>query len=122
VRDDHVAEGAGLLVEAGPAADREGLRNVDLDAVDVVAVPDRLEDPVRKAAGEDVLDGLLSEEWSIRNTCDSSNTAWTVWFSDRAEARSVPNGFSMIIRARSARPVRRRVSTMPADAAGGTER
>ena len=34
----------------------------------------------------------------MRNTCDSSKTACTAWFSVRADARSVPNGFSMITR------------------------
>ena len=60
--DDHVAEGAGLLVEAGAARDRERLGDVDLDVVDVVSVPDRLEEAVREAQGEDVLDRLLAEE------------------------------------------------------------
>ena len=62
VRDDHVAEGAGLLVEAGATRDGERLGNVDLDVVDVVSVPDRLEEAVREAQGEDVLDGLLAQE------------------------------------------------------------
>ena len=62
MRDDHVAEGARLLVEAGAARDRQRLGHVDLDVVDVVAVPDRLEEAVREAQREDVLDGLLAEE------------------------------------------------------------
>jgi len=62
VRDDHVAEGSRALVEAGSAADRERLRHVDLDVVDVLAVPDGLEHPVREAQREDVLHGFLAEE------------------------------------------------------------
>ena len=60
--DDHVAVGAGALVEAGAVADRERLGHVDLDVVDVVAVPDRLEHAVGEPEREDVLDGLLAEE------------------------------------------------------------
>ena len=61
VGDDHVAEGAGFLVEAPPHLDRERLRDVDLDVVDVVAVPDRLEHPVGEAHGEQVLHRLAAE-------------------------------------------------------------
>ena len=60
--DDHVAIGAGLLVEADPVADVERLRHVDLNVVDEIAVPDRLEQPVGEAEGEDVLRRLLAEE------------------------------------------------------------
>ena len=62
VGDDHVAVGAGALVEAGAVTDRERLGNVDLDELDVVAVPERLVEPVGEAQGEDVLDRLLAEE------------------------------------------------------------
>ena len=41
-------------------ADR--LRHVDLDVADVVAVPDRLEEPVGEPQGEQVVDGLLAQE------------------------------------------------------------
>ena len=59
--DDHVAEGAGFLVEAPTHLDRERLGDVDLDVVDVVAVPDRLEHPVREAQRQQVLDRLAAE-------------------------------------------------------------
>ena len=62
VRDDHVAERAGALVEAGALAEAERLGHVDLDVIDEVAVPDRLEQPVREPEREDVLRGLLAEE------------------------------------------------------------
>ena len=41
----------------------------------------------------------LPRKWSIRKICDSSKTWCTAWLSSRAEARSVPNGFSMMIAA-----------------------
>ena len=59
----------------------------------------------------------------MRNTCDSSKTASTAWFSLRAESRSVPNGFSMITRVRSvARPEAPSMPTTEVNAAGGTAR
>ncbi len=62
VGDHHVAIGAGLLVEGRPAAEAERLWHVDLDVVDEGAVPDRLEQAVGKAEGEDVLGRLLAQE------------------------------------------------------------
>ena len=62
MRDHHVAIGAGLLVEGDAIADVERLRHVDLHMVDEIAVPDRLEQAVGEAEGEDVLRRLLAEE------------------------------------------------------------
>ena len=62
VGDDHVAVGAGRLVERRPLLEAERLGHVDLDVVDVVAVPDRLEEPVGEAEGQDVLRRLLAQE------------------------------------------------------------
>ncbi len=62
VRHDHVAEGAGGLVEGRALLEAECLRYVDLHVVDVVAVPDRLEQAVGEAEGQDVLRGLLAQE------------------------------------------------------------
>ena len=50
-----------LLVVAGAALDADRLGDGDLDVVDVVAVPDRLEQDVGEAEGEDVLDRFLAE-------------------------------------------------------------
>ena len=60
--DDHVAVGAGALVERGAALEPERLGHVDLHVVDEVAVPDRLEEPVGEAEGQDVLGRLLAQE------------------------------------------------------------
>ena len=59
---DHVAVGAGVLVEAGAVVDAEGLGDVDLHVVDVVAVPDRLEHAVGEAQRDQVLHRLAAEE------------------------------------------------------------
>ena len=61
VGDDHVPEGARLLVEAGPHPDPEGLGDVDLDVADVVPVPDRLVHPVGEPHREEVLDRVPPE-------------------------------------------------------------
>ena len=58
---DDVAECSGGLVEGAAAFDADGFGGGDLDVVDVVAVPDVLEDAVGEAEDEDVLDGLLAE-------------------------------------------------------------
>src|SRR5208283_1101609 len=60
--DDHVAIGASLFVESDAVSEVQRLRHVDLDVVDEIAVPDRLEQPVGEAEGEDVLRRLLAEE------------------------------------------------------------
>src|ERR1039457_5234442 len=58
----------------------------------------------------------------MRNTWDSSKTEWTVSLRARADARSVPNGFSMITREFSARPVSPSIPTTDPNAPGGTAR
>ena len=58
---DQVAHRAGAVVVAGAGADPEVLGGGDLDVVDVVAVPQRLEHPVGEAERHDVLDRLLAQ-------------------------------------------------------------
>ena len=60
--DDHVAVGAGVLVEARAVVDPERLGHVDLHVIDVVAVPDRLEHAVGEAQRDQVLHRLATEE------------------------------------------------------------
>ena len=48
----------------------------------------------------------LPRKWSIRKICSSRKTSCTSALSATADARSVPNGFSMMIRDRSTRPGR----------------
>ena len=50
-----------LLVEPGAAFDPDGLGDRDLDVVDELPVPDRLEDAVREAKDQHVLDRLLAQ-------------------------------------------------------------
>ena len=58
----------------------------------------------------------------MRKICSSAKTSCTAALSSRALARSVPNGFSMITRARSASPASPSIATRRPAAAGGTLR
>jgi len=58
---DDVADDARLFVELAPALHAEALGHGDLDTLDIVAIPDRLEERVREPEVEDVLYRLLSE-------------------------------------------------------------
>ena len=58
----HVAHRAGAVVVVGPSLlDADGLGDRDLDELDVVPVPDRLEDGVVEAQAEQVLHRLLAQ-------------------------------------------------------------
>ncbi len=58
---DQVAQRPGVVVVAGAGADADVLGGGELHVVDVVAVPQRLEQPVGEAERQHVLDGLLAE-------------------------------------------------------------
>ena len=58
----HVAQRAGLLVELAAMLDADGLRHRDLDVVDLLSVPQRLEQAVGEAQRHNVLDRFLAEE------------------------------------------------------------
>ena len=57
----HVAQRAGRVVEAAAMADAELFVHGDLDVIDMVAIPDRLEHAVGEAQHQDVLHRLLAE-------------------------------------------------------------
>ena len=95
---EDVARGAEPLVEGGTPLDSDRLRNRDLNVVDVLTRPERLEDPVREPEREHVLDRLLAEVVVDAEDLVLAEVASSSWFSRRAEARSVPNGFSTITR------------------------
>ena len=58
---DHVADRAGLIVESAAALDAEVLSHRDLDALDVVPVPERLHEGVGETEDEHVVYRPLSE-------------------------------------------------------------
>src|SRR5438270_685929 len=57
----HVAQRAGRIIELAAMLDRERFRHSDLDMIDVISVPDRLEQAVGKPQHQNVLHRLLSE-------------------------------------------------------------
>ena len=64
----------------------------------------------------------LPRKWSIRKICSSAKVSCSAALSARALARSVPNGFSMMIRERSTSPASRERPHDARAAAGGTLR
>src|SRR5437588_8462051 len=58
---DHIAQRTRFFVVARTAADAERFGGGDFDVVNVVAIPDRLEDRIAEAKDEYVLDGLFAE-------------------------------------------------------------
>ena len=59
---DHIAQCSNRVIEGSPTLDSEVLRHRDLDASDVVAVPDGLEDRVGEPVHHQVLHRILAEE------------------------------------------------------------
>ena len=79
--------------------------------------------PLANRKARMLLTDSLPRKWSIRKICDSSKTWCTAWLSSLAEARSVPNGFSMMIRLRpSASPVLPSKATVDWNDTGGMAR
>jgi hypothetical protein len=58
---NHVAKGAGCVVEAPAVFNAKGFRHRDLDAVDILAVPQRLDRRICEPRVEDVLNRLLAQ-------------------------------------------------------------
>ncbi len=58
---DHVPEGPGLVIVAGPALDPEAFGHGDLDALHQIAVPQGLEDGVGEPEDQEILDGFLAQ-------------------------------------------------------------
>ena len=58
---NHVAQGAGGFIEAAASLDAEGFCCGDLHMIDVVAVPERLEDAIAKTEDQEILHGVFAE-------------------------------------------------------------
>jgi hypothetical protein len=122
VGDHHVLVGPGVLVEAGATVQGQHLGHVDLHVVDVVAVPDRLEQAVGEPERQDVLRRLLAEEVVDPEDLLLGEGLVQGVVERLALSRSVPNGFSITIRDRSTRPAASSTRTTGSAALGGTER
>ena len=118
--DDHVPVRTGRVVERTAFFDRERLGNVDLHMLDVFAVPDRLEQTVGEAKGEDVLGSLLAQEViDAKDLVLGEDLVHGRVEQDRGSARSVPKGFSMMMRARSVSSASASILTTAGAATGG---
>ena len=58
----HIAQSTGLIVEAPTTLDAHILYCGNLNSLDVIAIPQWLEDPISEAQSHDVLHSLLTEE------------------------------------------------------------
>src|SRR3954454_2201990 len=94
----HVAQSARCIIELAPALDVHRFRHGNLDMVDEMPVPDRLEQAVGEPKDHDVLDRLLAEIMVMRKIWSSERTLSSVRLSALADSRSVPNGFSTMTR------------------------
>ena len=79
-------------------SDGQILGGRDLHVVDVVAVPDRLEDAVGEPQHQDVLHGLLAEVMVDAIDLMLGKDLVDPFVEFAALARSVPNGFSITTR------------------------
>ena len=59
---NHIAQCAGGFVKPRTALDANGFGDRDLDVIDMFAVPEWFENPVRKPHQHNVLDGFLAQE------------------------------------------------------------
>ena len=119
---DDVADRPGSVVERAAALDAEVLRHRDLHALDVVAVPDRLEEGVDEAEEEHVDDRPLAEVVVDAEDRRLSELRAEIRFSSCAEARSLPKGFSTMTRASSRSPAAPSCSTTFPNRTGGMAR
>ena len=117
-----VADGAGLFVEASAPSHAERFGHRDLNTLDIMAVPQRLEQRIGETEIEEVLDRLFAEE--VIDTKDGrfGEHSCTSSFSARADARSRPNGFSSATRASATQLARENPVTTAPKAPGGMAR
>ena len=59
---NHVSHGSGGFIEARPLFHTHRLGNGDLHVIDVIAIPQRLKNPVGEPLDHDVLDGFFAQK------------------------------------------------------------
>jgi hypothetical protein len=101
---EDIADGAHFLIEAATPADPEVLRHRDLHVVDVVSVPEGLQECVGEPEVQQILDGLFPEEMIDAIDRGLGEDRMQRLVERFAEARSRPNGFSTTRRAWPAHP------------------
>ena len=123
VVDDDVAERADRVVEVAAVLDAEVLGHRDLDARDVVPVPDRLEHRCSRTGGRGSPRGPSSR--GSGRSGRAATRRWTGAARRRARgpsARSWPNGFSTTTRAFFVSPASARPATTRPNRNGGISR
>ena len=95
----HVAQRPGLFRNRRRVLHSERFGRRDLDMIDVTIVPERFEDPIGEPQHDDVLRCFLAEEMVDSVGLIFRNEFRTIRFNSRADAKSVPNGFSTMTRA-----------------------
>ena len=119
---NHIAKGANGVVEAPPVLNVESFRHGDLDAANIVAVPQRLEHRIGEPRIEDVLNRLLAQI-----VVDAKDRIFGKMLEQRvverlADSRSRPNGFSTTRRASTLRPALASAETTTPNRLGGIAR
>ena len=84
----HVAQRPGAVVVAGPAFNANRLGRGDLHVVDVVPIPDRLEEDVGEAKGQNVLNGFFPEVVIDAIDLALGEASAISWIRSRADWRS----------------------------------
>ena len=119
---DHVANGARLVVERAAALDAEILGHRDLHALDMVAIPDRLQERVGEAEEQHVVHGPLAQvmvDAEDRLLVEGPEQD-PVQLLRRGQV--APNGFSTMTRAPLVQPAFASCSTTSPNSTGGMAR
>ena len=119
---DHVADGARLIVKGAAALDAEVFRHGDLHALDMVAVPERLQERIGEAEEEHVMHRPLPQvmvDAEDRRLVEGAEQD-LVELLRRGEV--VPKGFSTMTRAPLVQPALASCSTTGPNSAGGMAR
>ena len=120
--DDHVAQGADRVVEVATVLDPEVLGHRDLDRLDVVPVPHRLEHRVGEPEVQDLLDPHLPEVVVDAEELRLVDVLVQLLGECASRRVSCPNGFSTTTRAFAVTPAFARPPTTVPKSDGGISR
>ena len=95
---NHVAQRARGFIKRRPLLHAEALRGGDLNVIDVVAIPKRLEDAVPESQHQKILNRVFPQKMIDAIDLRLVESFENVRLSSLAEARSRPKGFSMTMR------------------------
>ncbi len=115
----HVAQRAGGVVVAGPGADAERFGDGDLDTLDALAVPRRLDQPVAEPEDEQVLNRFFPEIVIDAIDLELVKVLMHQLVERLRATKSLPKGFSTISRVQ---PRRLRPASPSPDTVAGKPR